>query len=519
MSSSRAWQLHGCYKVGSVKYANFPLESTAYGCDDDNISLDHRDPSHPVRNIIKRMFEMRENYPVLNDGYYLQQLSNHTYDVYLPDSNGTRTETGLWSIYRSVFSGVQNFTGIGEGNQNVWLLYSNENRTVDYQFNCSDNTSMVSPFTGGTTVKNLFAPFEEYTLEEGPFSLGIDGSTEPNGCLSEFSMPAWGYKALVPREKFVQPRPALTALYPGHDYRKLSTLDNGEIVSLKLGYSKEMDCNSISDSIQISSTVIAGKAANIKLSSVSCSTIESVARWVGEPTTTFVYQADLENVHHGVHAVTINNASASDGSFTNSVDSFMLRVGDFDNPMVFPGRANYSTSLLFKNEDGGLYLSHHAPGADLWRYSLNFGTSWSEWTAYDGENNTLAPKVWSGTKEQAWKGEHVIVQYWGQLAASSDHYQHGDLDWSIPRRFPNLWIEGKFNQHGFDAGLANKMELDHNATWKINFQAEWPTDVSFNAWGINPDGQPDVTQVFGDVDGGKSLHIPNATRKLLTSAR
>ena len=83
MTSSLAWQIHGCYKVGSVKYANFPIDAATYGCEDDNISLDHRDPSHPVRNIIKRMFEMREVYPVLNDGYYLQQLSNQTYDIYL----------------------------------------------------------------------------------------------------------------------------------------------------------------------------------------------------------------------------------------------------------------------------------------------------------------------------------------------------------------------------------------------------------------------------------------------------
>ncbi len=176
MSSSLAWQLHGCYKVGSVKYASFPLDSALWGCKDDNISLDHRDPAHPVRNIIRRMFEMRETYPVLQDGFYLQQLSNHTYNVYLPGSNNTPTETGLWSVYRSAFTGVQNFTGIGQEGQSVWLLYSNENQTVDYNFDCLNNDSLVAPFNEGTVVRNLFAPYEEYTLRTGSKKLGMHPS-------------------------------------------------------------------------------------------------------------------------------------------------------------------------------------------------------------------------------------------------------------------------------------------------------------------------------------------------------
>lgn len=166
MSSSLAWQLHGCYKVGSVKYHDFPIDSASYGCLDDNVSLDHRDPTHPIRGLIKIMFEMRRNYPVLNDGYYLQQLSNKTYDIYLPGSNGTPTETGMWSVLRDRFSNIQDFTGVGRENQSVWLVYQNENRTVDYRFDCLSNDALISPFDSGTTIKNLFPPFEEYKLEQ-----------------------------------------------------------------------------------------------------------------------------------------------------------------------------------------------------------------------------------------------------------------------------------------------------------------------------------------------------------------
>jgi alpha-1,3-glucan synthase len=173
MTSSLAWQLHGCYKVGSSTYYDFPADNALYGCMDDGISLDHRDPTHPMRGLLKSMFEMRQNYPVFNDGFYLEQLSNMTHDLYLPGSSGTRTETGLWSILRSRFVATQDFTGMAQGNQSVWLVYHNDNKTANYQFNCSDeNRVLVSPFDEGTTVKNLFHPFEEHTLRSSIHKLG-----------------------------------------------------------------------------------------------------------------------------------------------------------------------------------------------------------------------------------------------------------------------------------------------------------------------------------------------------------
>ena len=81
MSSSVAWQMHGCYALGSTQYYQMPWDAARHGCDDPNVSLDHRDPTHPVRNIIKHMYYLRKKYPVLNDGWYLQQLSNQTHNV------------------------------------------------------------------------------------------------------------------------------------------------------------------------------------------------------------------------------------------------------------------------------------------------------------------------------------------------------------------------------------------------------------------------------------------------------
>ena len=515
ISSSQAWQMHGCYKVGTTQESSFPLGDCLTGCEDNGVSLDHRDPSHPIRNIIKRMYELREIFPALNDGFDLRQLSNHTIETPIPNSSDVQ-ETGLWSAYRGPFTGVQSFEGIGQGDQAVWLLYTNENKTVEYDFDCaSEDNSLIAPFGAGVVVQNLFPPHEEYTLTTGPVSLNLN-NLSTSGCLANISMPAWSFKALVPMDQITIPKPVITEFSPGHDARILSNNnDTGETVHIKIGFSAEMGCSNISDSITINSTTVTGGPATVDASTATCSTVvPQPGRWIGEATTAFTWDADLTGVHHGVHWITVSNPGSVDGIGTNETAHFMIRVGDLGNPIVFPQVANYSTTLLAENK-GNLTVSHNAAGADLWRYSLNFGTTFSDWTAYEGGSSTLAHRVWNGTKAQAWSGQHVIVQYWSSLTGSSAHIQHGDIG-SSPRQFPNLFVEGAFNQFGYDTGVPNKMRHESNATWSLDLLLEWPAAVSLNAWGLNPDGQLDKTRTFGDVDGDNVLdRIP--PQSLLTN--
>ena len=149
-------------------------------------------------------------------------------------------------------------------------------------------------------------------------------------------------------------------------------------------------------------------------------------------------------------------------------------------------------------------VSHNAPGADKWRYTLDFGSTYSEWMPYTDGDVTVPPKNWTGTKAQAWAGDHIMVQYWNRMAGSSDHFQHGDADWDgkPERRFPNMWLEGEFNQFGYDSGYANQMTLSNTSGhWEFEFMAEWQMNFQLSAWGMNPDGLPDETQVYGDIDG------------------
>jgi alpha-1,3-glucan synthase len=146
----------------------------------------------------------------------------------------------------------------------------------------------------------------------------------------------------------------------------------------------------------------------------------------------------------------------------------------------------------------------------MFRYSTNFQSTYSDWFDYgSGGNFTLNATVWSGTKAQEWVGEHVTVQYWSNLTGSSAHVQEGDLDlpagYPPARRWPNVFMMGPFNLYGFDAGVDNRAILNSEGAWTYNFMADWPSLLQVNLWGINPDGQPDQSYVYGDVDGDSVL--------------
>ncbi|KAL8855438.1 MAG: hypothetical protein Q9178_007906 [Gyalolechia marmorata] len=511
MASNTAWQDHGCYKLGNLKQANWPSGPYTDGCGDDWNSLDHRDPSHPVRNILIAMFEMRRRYPVLNDGFQLQTLSKSTYDIYLPASEGQATEMGLWSVMRSRRTELQDFTGRGQGNQTVWLVYHNEGTNKTYNFNCSDNaTALIAPFVTGTTVKNLLFPFQEYTLQTSQQLLGIEGSKEFNGCLSNFTLPPWGYQALVPHGKWLKPSPVITRFIPGHDRRLLAD-QMVNIVPIEIHFSDMMICEEVLGSLTIQSRTRDGTQPLIDPTSVTCKSVAvadgDVSALTSRPTreipSAFSFSAILRGVTHGIHSITVGNVTTKGGrTFTNSINRFWFRIGYDDNPIIFPRTANYSSTLLHRSSDGSLYINQKTAGADKFRYSLNWASSWSEWLPYLGGIHALEEEPWSGTQAQSWTGHHVMVQYWSRILGSSDYIQQGDLAPDVTvRRYPHLFVHGPCNNFGYDQGLQQAMNQDREGIWTFDFMTEWPTTFQLNAWGINPDGTPDKTRVFGDPDG------------------
>lgn len=523
MSSAQAWQMHGCYKVGDTNLNNAPFNSSLYACQDDNVSLDHRDASAPVYGLLKQMFELRQKYPVLNDGFTMRQLSNQTFNYTLPGSFGVPTETGLWSAYRGRLEGVQDLSGEGTyGNQPIWLLYSNLNSSTTYTSDCKSDNAIISPFDSGMTVKNLFYPFDEWTLEDSDQTLNIEGSTDVNGCASQMNMTHYGWKAFVPLKNWAEPSPVITRFLPGHDARILSSTSSDEpsTVDIELRFSSVMDCDSVKNGLSVNSTTESGQQASIDINTVDCQTIDPLyeAYYYGPSPSIWRARLSLSGAFDGVHQINVNNATnAAKDASTNSFDHFMIRIGQAENPMVFPLSANYSSSLLY-TDDGvtkrdasstysGFMVNHKAAGADMWRFSMSFGGVWSEWMEYVPGNASLPSQAWTGLNTQKWSGDHVQVQYWSSMTGSSDHHIEGDLVGGDgpERRFPHLFIHGSYNQYGYDAGLPSEMHQLDNGTWAFDFMTEWPSQFQVNVWGMAADGTPDVSYAFGDVDNDTVL--------------
>jgi alpha-1,3-glucan synthase len=84
----------------------------------------------------------------------------------------------------------------------------------------------------------------------------------------------------------------------------------------------------------------------------------------------------------------------------------MVRKGASNNVMVFP-EANYDNSA-FGILDGDYTFTHRALGADMFRYSWNFGKSWTEWNSWE-DVTTIDSSVFEG-HEKFWEGQHITVQ-------------------------------------------------------------------------------------------------------------
>ena len=228
--------------------------------------------------------------------------------------------------------GFQDFTGQGQGNQSIWLLYSNIGIYKTYDFDCNDNTSaLIAPFDQGTTVKNLFYPYNELTLDASPQNLGLEDSTESNGCLASVAMSPWGYGAYVPVDKWLEPSPMITKFSPGHDYRILSNSSQSQqnTVPIELRFSQEMNCDEVQRSITINSTTTDGSNPSIDIASVACKTIFDttavVSQYTGPITgqipSTWALTANLVNVSDGVHSITVSNVTSQAGNASTNVST------------------------------------------------------------------------------------------------------------------------------------------------------------------------------------------------------
>ncbi|KAK7744210.1 hypothetical protein SLS53_003731 [Cytospora paraplurivora] len=502
-SPSQAWMRHGCYTLGSEIYVNWPAERATEGCHDTAQAWDHRDPSAPLRNTMKHMFAMRESFPALEGGWLLAKLANQTSYTLLNGST-KETEFGIWSVARAYNSQTQNVSTSSNTSTPVWLVYHNQPNETTYTFDCSSSSSaFISPFDAGITVRNLMNSSDSHSLVKSAISnTNWTGTSASAGCLSSITMRPYEFKVFVDDDDYVYPAPMITEFSPGHDYARDSSIHTTGEQQVVLGFSVEMDCDSVSDAVSVTSFIDGEGGQNLtSFGTAECKSVDGSATSdiTGYIPTAWIWNATLSGLVDGIHQITVTNATSKGGAKTNSRDTFLLRQGLPNNPVVFPERANYSSTLLHVDDAGIMYVNHTAAGAQQFRYSTNWGSSWSAWASYTGDYKSITAQTWSGTDDQAWQGKHIMVQYWSKPLGSSAFIQHGDSLYE--RRFPHIFMHGDYNEWGYDAGVRSVMSHAGNGTWDMHYMYEWPAAVQVNIWGINPDGQPDETFIYGDIDG------------------
>lgn len=317
MISNQAWKRHGCYFLGSQQYFNMPLEKSLYGCQDDWNALDHFDPTTDSRLLFSQFFHLRQVYGSLQDGFNLVQRGNWTYEIQLPGSNGTATEVGLWSISRSPIIGYQ--TVGGQIQDQVWMLYTNENSSKTYSFDCKGPKWISSPYVSNTQVRNLFAPYENYTLQDSLSSFNNDSQPPYYGCLPSVTMSPYGFKALVPIAEWTAPLPVITRFVPGHDSRLLANPgdSNATTINISFEFNTQMVCEGVTNAMSFNMSS-SGHGGAPKVGNVQCGAAQSqnTSTIAGVSFTVWSWSATLTNVPDGVLTITLTNPPSQAGNGT-----------------------------------------------------------------------------------------------------------------------------------------------------------------------------------------------------------
>jgi alpha-1,3-glucan synthase len=82
----------------------------------------------------------------------------------------------------------------------AWLIFSN----LDYEWKseCNEGKELLSSFPTGTSLRNVFPPYETIVVGQGT-------------CVGGISLPPFGFKAFVNAQEWLQPSPTLLSFSPG----------------------------------------------------------------------------------------------------------------------------------------------------------------------------------------------------------------------------------------------------------------------------------------------------------------
>lgn len=262
----------------------------------------------PGRVQIAHFYYLRTSFPSLMDGFNLELYHNLTYSILRPGSNGTETIIGLWSIARQPIPQYQNLTSKTSNGSNaepMWIIFTNENKTIDYTFDCS-SSPFRAPFQSGTTVRNLLPPYESYDLSATKESYYNNSLAPWRGCIPAITLPVFGFKILVLSSIWIPPRPALTKFLPGHDARILS---NSSSLDITLQFNTVMSCSGVTSALSVNASS-GGQFSTVSVEQGNCGNVTNPdpSPIPSGQTSVWQWSGTLQNVPDGIIQITLKNA-------------------------------------------------------------------------------------------------------------------------------------------------------------------------------------------------------------------
>ena len=105
-------------------------------------------------------------------------------------------------------------------------------------------------------------------------------------------------------------------------------LGDQETVAIEIHFSSQMSCDSVIDSLTITSVTQDQQVAQLNRSSVVCMMANAdPPEYVAEVGTAWTFKAELNNVSNGIHAFTVRNATTEDGDLYTNVSTSKTWLG------------------------------------------------------------------------------------------------------------------------------------------------------------------------------------------------
>ncbi|KAJ3831991.1 hypothetical protein F5878DRAFT_591894 [Lentinula raphanica] len=242
------------------------------------------------------------------------------------------------------------------------------------------------------------------------------------------------------------------------------------------------------------------------------------------------WNAPLVGLPDGALENQVVNPASMGGVATGATDHLLLRIGLPNNGMIFPENDNSSALVVSANTSASNTFSYtySAFGADSFRYSLDFGITWTNWT--DWEDMTInTDDLWKKQNngdvmgvenvKVFWDDVHLIVQYWPQSTLSSAVIAHADSGGHTgpARRLPGFLAREDFNawctRHSLNPPCCLTCFSPRggsNTLWELKLMTTWPTFMQLSPFAsssstTSSDFPLSTSYTFGDTDSDSTL--------------